>query len=562
METTKVKENGESPIIQQLEQFFSNLRSAESEGFSKRQSEEGYEVARAEAAKLLRVLNARADEVSSSEYGDIVEAAKSLLNSAVYHVICIDGRVNRVRMNGLGVHMSGAIKTPGGKSPDFYATRDPSQLTLDPQSATARMLFHALKNGDTTEVLDSHLSCAAQQRDEALAGHPIDDGGLREDVLLKKKMAAAIQRFAETSSSMHGGSDMQTIQTSFDPHSGFLYMGLETDDALHSSENGIDVNGVHKSGYSPEMIDGLVESGQIISTLDIVLREPDIAIAFKEQAFKLEWEKEYMHTAGKFWDAIGRLKIRVFDYFLERVQQIYPTDPPKLQEDCAMLLLTNAFSGYLDNKMYDSVLNEDEIRAIKEGKRNDYSKHKESVVAVSEGLPVPFDGIMNFNVSSVISTELPDHISLAQSIVRTVRGNMKDEEIANSGFNSRSEFVKAPVPSLVMEFVDTDEMDESVWEGIANANWRAIEKVWILGTDDDFKKAIESLVPVLESLTFGAVQAFLNSMIRLRANMTSIHLGKTRTQIEKHEVIAVPVLCDRSRRPRLVFNWLPQYKDS
>lgn len=559
METTKVKENGESPIIQQLEQFFRNLRSAESEGFSKRQTEEGYEVARAEAAKLLRVLNARADDVSTSEYRDIIEEAKSQFNSAVYHVICIDGRVNRVRMNGLGVHMSGAIKTPGGKSPDFYATRDPSQLTLDPQSATAKMLLRALRNGDTTEVLDSHISCAAQQRDEALAGHPIDDGGLREDVLLKKKMAAAIQRFAEISSSMHGGSDMQMVQTSFDPHSGFLYMGLETDNALHYSENGIVVNGVHKSGYSPEMIDDLVESGQIISTLDMVLHEPDIAIAFKEQAFKLEWEKDYKDTAGKFWDAIGKLKIQVFDYFLERVQQIYPTEPLKLQEDRAMLLLTNAFSGYLDNKMYDSVLNENEIRAIKEGKRNDYSKHKESVVAVSEGLPVPFDGIMNFNVSSVIATELPDHISLAQSIVRAVR---EKEEIANSRFNSRSEFVKAPVPSLVMEFVDTDEMDESVWEGITNANWRAIEKVWILGADDDFKKAIESLVPVLESLTFGAVQAFLNSMIRLRANMTSIHSGKTRTQIEKHEVIAVPVLCDRSRRPRLVFNWLPQYKDA
>src|SRR5690606_30084858 len=105
------------------------------------------------------------------------------------------------------------------------------------------------------------------------------------------------------------------IQTSFDPHSGFLYMGLETDEALrYVSENG--------GEYTEKVLQDLVRKGKVLSTLQLI-GDLQLDTVFLEHIFPLDWKAKYVESAGLFWKNISTFKESVLPAIEEKVKEVF-----------------------------------------------------------------------------------------------------------------------------------------------------------------------------------------------------------------------------------------------
>lgn len=507
----------------------------------RRRKEEDYKFLHDFFPRFLLDQNKRANEISSKTYQKAVDVVNSHLPSPVYWDLCIDGRVLTILMHGMSAP-DYSLRVPAGMLRDFVRDSE-GRLVLMHNSNFAMMLHKALKKQDEiVEVFDSHLNCNERRTSEEVKGlSSLPDDGLVSDVLYKKEMADALGVFIKED---YGKKKrVIPVQVSFDPSSGFMYMGLETDKALKQvmKDGSLPYSYVGEKGYTGDVLSNLVEKGIIFSTKRFA-NETEVVSLFKKHAFSLDWKSDYVESTVKFWDAISMMKDALIPLISKHLVKIYP-DLSKTDSEMkarAMLLLSNAFSGYLHTHHVEKIaLREDN------DKHYPYGIHEEEGIKISEGGFPPYE-IAMFSVYSGFARNLPARIELATGHVRS---NRKRDVYSIPDrarlYSLRDDFVGAPVPIVVQELVGED-LSEDTWDELSRIDWSDMPVLWNMLSDVDFLEYLEG-----KGISEGPLLLGINN---LRNTMGVLYSPERRTSnyIVEHHVVALPVIIDRFRKNRVV----------
>lgn len=501
----------------------------------------------------------RSAEIATPEYEATVEKANSLLPMSVFEVLCMDGRVKLVHTNGFTAGIGSAIRTPAGMLNEFI--RRDGTLVLDKNSNFSKQLFNKLDRYDNVaEVFDSHWTCAARIGEEAATGSHPDDKGLLRDVITKKEMIQATKKMLAKNPDAIRNKNIAFIQTTFNPFTGFMYMGLERDESIEfaknlkrqkADESGDDPREEEKyAEFTKEVLADLIGGGDIIST-GALIEEDVVKSAFDSAAFDVDWQHDYVNSAEKYWNAIEQLKGDLLGHLEEKVVSLYPDlgndddASKKEREERAMLLLTNAFNGYLHNNSHSETeyLQMDD-HEYEEKTVYPYGTHMEQGVKVSEGGHPPYD-IMMFVVYNKDLENLPGWVELASGIVRNNRSRsskpVKDPTRPN---RTPDQVERLPVPIIVQEIIRNEEKvkisDES-WQNFESIVWDDLPKDWDTMGQDDFTDYLVSK---------GIGDVLLRKGIeRTRRTMARLYEPQTKTAPHLKELFktAIPIICDEDR---------------
>lgn len=504
--------------------------------------------------------NRRAEEVQNERYLAAVDKAKHILPMPTFFVLCMDGRVKVIHTNGFSADTAGALRTPGGMLNEFV--REDGVLTLKPDSTYGNLLLIASKKSDfTAQDYDSHMFCAARGREEAATGNYPNDSGLFRDVLHKKEMAQAAKAFLKE----HGnGQNVIFIQSSFNPVTGFMYMGLETDDAISCAQNKAVEDSKAKgknpgkaaryAEYTKDVLGKLIKDEKIISTGQLI-SVPQVRTAFEKHRFPIDRQNHYVESAIQFWDGIESLAEELSPILKGEILKVYPhlaAEDERSQKELAereILILTNAFNTYLNNPNH----NEMEYLAMEdkqyeEEEHYEYGEHTEEGVKVSEGGHPPYD-IPMFVVYGGDLENLPFGIELSSQLVRGNRkaGRVKDR---SGQYSDLDEFAMAVVPVVIQEIIrgkdNNNPIDEETWQRLEDINWDDLPKDWDIMDGKQFgdyllRKGITNY------LLFQGIE-------NLRAKMARIYdpTQETSSHLKDLYKFALPIVCDQNRQTHTI----------
>lgn len=439
--------------------------------------------------------NRRAQEIASPEYEEVARFAESQLPMDTYEVLCMDGRVKLIHTNGFTAEIASSTRTAGGLFSGFEANNE-GVLELKPNSQFAKLLVKQLRKDRTkglAEILDSHWTCAKRIGEEGATGNiDTQDSGLYRDVLVKQQMCHAIRTFLEGNEEL-ADRNVALIQTTFNPVTGFMYMGLETPEALavaeqaameKAAEEGEDpMNAAKYSEFNKDVLKDLIQGRKIIST-GALIDEPAIRESFENHKFDINWQKRYVDSARQFWNNIASLKQELFPILIEKVLHIYPdlnngnSHSQEELEQRAMLLLTNAFNAFLHNETHDemeylSITDE----TYEEQGRYPYGIHNEVGVKISDGGHPLYDLTM-----FVVTPGEPESVETAAEIVRANRRNGRITHPIFENYNKKKNaFTKSPVPVVIQEIVrETGNVviPDDAWETLRKADWADMPANW------------------------------------------------------------------------------------
>lgn len=503
-----------------------------------RRRPENYPFARELFKTVLTERNKRAFEVATPEYWDAEALAESLHEEGTYYVLCMDGRVLPVLVFAATYGIGGAIRVPGGLLTEIQRGKD-GNMHLKEGSTYSGAIDRAYKEHDVIfQSYDSHIGCAARNAEEEATGrHPVDKG-LFSDVLNKREMADATREYVENK--YNGKKKLITIQTSFDPHNGFLYMGLETDHALQTADaitkekalkDGIDPKNI-RTEYTDDIISELLNSGKIIST-KLLAQDEKIKKLFENQEdFEMNWEEEYVATAGLFWGAISKMKEDALPLIKKRLLEIYPhleSDDKLAKKELnerALLLLVNSFSGYK--------LNKNEYK---------YGVHREEFIKVIEGGQPPYP-TSAFVLYSLDLQNLPSNIELAAGLIRGSR--KKDVVIDKTGnFHDPASFERAVVPIVVHEIARLD-LPEVEWKRLSKIKWNDMPEDWDKMSEEDFSQYLIS-----KNIIDARVIKHIDNLRKRMAVLYNPILDLGRHLVDGFK-IALPVVTSKDRVNRFV----------
>jgi hypothetical protein len=524
-----------SILFKQIDELVDSL-----EGYNKKlpnsRKKGNYDYLRHFFKDFIKENNARACEVSSEEYLKIQKFANNLFPTKTFWNLCIDGRVLGVYMHGASAGIGSSIKVPGGILREFVRGID-GKLKLKEDSDFAKYLQRAYTTYNlesVVEVFDSHLSCAARLNEEQLKGRDPKDAGLFFDISHKTQMAYAVKQFVEATY----GKDksVHAIQTSFDPHTGYMYMGLEAGEVFEYAAQ-------HGRAFSPEIIERFVREGKVISTEEIS-QDEKVRVLFEKHAFVLNWKTNYIASAKAFWKAIAAMKDDLSPDIAKRIKKVYPYlgSQNKSHSDeldtRILLLLTSAFSGFLNNMHpISKIVGED-----KNGHSYPYGEHDEECIRISEGGHPPYK-IPTFTVFSYEEANLPGSIELSASLIRKNRkeGRVVD---ASGNFSDASTFTEATLPIIVQEVV-RDELTADEWRELSKMDWTDLPVKWGLLTDDEFFQYLRN-----KGIGNFSVGIGINNLRKRMALLYYPYHSIASRLIEQYSV-ALPVIADKYK-----FNWI------
>lgn len=492
--------------------------------------------------RFLEDRNNRADEVSSPEYRKIVELAHQQFPHKPLWILCVDGRVMPVLAFGASANIGRSIRIPGGILREFVLSST-GELRLLAQSNFVQLLQRTLeksKSGTVAVIFDSHIGCAARNAEEIAIGKTPTDAGLLIDVLQKKHMGKATVRFVQQL--YQDRKHIVPIQTSFDPRTGFLYMGLETKKALEYVFN----NG---RAYTEDMLRTLVDKEYIISTEQLATNQ-EILTTFSKYDFLLAWKSEYLKSAKQFWQAINELRGSLLPLFMKKLQQVYSYTDQESKEglhERALLLLANTFSGYLQNRYCEDDASLDTVETSH--KKYGYGVHREEGVKISEGSHPPYK-ISMFSVSILEEKGLPTNIELA---VGLVRANRKETRILNDTkfFSDENTFTAAPVPIVMQELVSDDRLTETDWEEVCGIDWSDLAIIsWENMSDMEFNLYLEKKGKITLPIANGIMRLRKNMALLLDPEQIISH------HLVEHDEVILPVIADKQRRIRCVIPFI------
>lgn len=450
--------------------------------------------------------NRRAKEVGSREYKDIAEFARELLPMATFMLLCMDGRVKPIHTNGFSADVAKSIRTAGGMLDDDYETVDGEWILKENSNFGRLLLMNSYRNDYLAEVFDSHWTCVARTEEEEAAGNiPEHDKGLYRDIKVKKIMIDAAKKFL-TNQPDADQLNVSFIQTQFNPTTGFMYMGLETETALSYVEEtarrkaarlGVDPEEeVKYAEFNKGSIQYLINREMIISTgqivSDIKFRE-----AFSRHLFQIDWRSHYVDSARKFWTNVASLKEELIDDIKTKLLKIYPhlSENTKLTnkelEERAMLILTNSYNTFLHNKDHDEIeyLGMDDKEYEEQGKYP-YGIHNEEAVKISEGGQPPYD-IPLFVV-------YPGDLESMEKAAKLVRKNRREKRVADPfGYYKLypEGFARATIPVVMQVIIrdgDNIKVNDRDFEPLKNADWSDLPADWDSLSREEFDRYIES----------------------------------------------------------------------
>lgn len=513
--------------------------------------------------------NNRADGVSSPEYERIEDLAKNLLPLPTFWVLCMDGRVKQIHTNGATAGVGTSIRVPGGNLVEFVRSKN-GQMVLTEDTNFANLIDSAFEDEDIiAEVFDSHVGCAAREGEEGATGKKPGDKGLYSDVLHKKEMADATRHYVRDK--YNGDKRVVTVQTSFDPHSGFMYMGLESAPALYraqaEAQKNAQENSLSSHRVTPEFTDEILEAlsneNKIISTRHL-LHDETIQNIFEQYKFDIDWQNDYLNSAGNFWDAISHMKSAIEPILEPKIKHVFPhtrnNNPHHILEikERAMLLLTNAFNAYLHNPTHH--ISNGQSHSTEEHSHYRYGEHEEQGIKISEGGHPPYD-IAMFVINPGNLKTLAASVELASGIVRSNRdasvGTKPRITDWSGNYNSPAEFRMAPVPVVVQEIVRDQRLTEDDWEKLEKIDWSElidpeteIAERWNTMSDAEFLSYLNDK----ELLSLPLVQGIMELRKKLAVlydpnQPTSAHL------IDQYKT-ALPIISDKSRRTRAIIPFI------
>ena len=470
--------------------------------------------------------NSRAYEVTSSRYKIVVKLANEQFPVPTSWVLCMDGRVLPVLISGASANIGDSMRMPGGNLREFVRGEH-GEFKLLPKSTFATLLgnaFRRTKGNTIAEVFDSHVGCAAVKVEEENRGRSPKDGGLLHDIQHKREMAQATVTFVKAK--FGDKKKIIVIQTSFNPHNGYMYMGLETEAAMQYAKQYYEKtegkqSTIHNRGaYTQEVLLTLIDKENIISTSHLA-SDPQVQGVLKKYAFIPNWQSEYTQTAAKYWEAIKQMKGKLLPIIEKKLRTIYPDVPDEEIKTRALLVLTNTFSGYLHNQ-------------------HDYplGQHEEEMIAVAEAGYTPY-ALSSFLVSPYDEMNLAANILLASSLVRRNRIDQRVKDRSKS-FTDPTLFSEAPVPMIIQEII-RDDLTEEEWEDLVTIDWSDMPANWDQLSDVEFLLYLQpkGKIPIAAAMAINR----LRKRIALLFHPDQV----TSAYLLAHHKIALPKIVSRGR---------------
>ncbi len=492
--------------------------------------------------------NKRADEIEDQRYVDFIKWAESLFPYKVYGVACIDGRVLPVLLGGFVAQFGGFLRIPAGELKEFVDNQQGDEIAeLRPYSNFHERLIDAFKDKKRiSQVFDSHIECAARNKEEkAKSKSDIDlpDHGLLQDVKRKKRIARGMKKFVNEH---FQGKEILPIQQSFNIENGFMYMGLETDEAL--------AVGNISEKKKKKTLSQLVKNNKIISTEELTKQ---LGKVFQSVKLEPNWENDYVKTAINFWKNVAILKKNkgVTKVIRDKLMQIYPelkdnTRADELEQRM-MILLTNSYNAYHLNRI---------------GYK--YSKHREECVVVSELGYSPFD-IHSFSVHILDEENIDEWVELAHSLVLKNRKTMDKvvkhdktrmmPRIPNrytdiTGLN----YENAPVPVAVQHMVRLENkaerkkfftlLRELDLNRLTDNQWLDIE------SDSDFETYLKTISIDLSKPKYFRVR---QELVKLRKYVRALYLDpEIGLLLKNNQMIILPMVIDQFRKTQAIIPYV------
>lgn len=421
--------------------------------------------------------NNRAKDILSEEVLESLQIEQKLLPCGLPRtMLCVDGRVLVKLVASLH---GGAIRTPAADNAEFLPHAEEDDLFLS-EGELARALRESFSEGDTvTWVLDSHLHCAARKvlSTEVRGETPLDDG-LFDDVTRKRKMAEALRKFVQKN--IESQKRLVLIHTSFDPHSGYLFMGLEKDDIINDSR-------VLREGFTEKVLSCLVDEGKILSTERWSCDGGILFDAFVEHAFDFDYEITYRTSTLLFWRNLEEISKGALSLVKQEIVQVFPElrdDSGALQER-AILLLANAFTAFLLNRCAEYP----------------YSKHDESVIVVTSGDRGPYDRLRSFSVDPY-NPNLSFVIKFVEGLIRNNRlagrsSEMELKAVEEFFGDDLTEYVRSAVPVIFFQKLEKECSPEMV-RVLEDIDWSdTVCLPWMDMSSQEFRAYLEKKVPTL-----------------------------------------------------------------
>jgi hypothetical protein len=458
------------------------------------------------AANFIYSRDKRVDDLVS---GPVVEAIR--IKTALFPygvpklIICLDGRVLGKLMAGLH---GNAMRVPAGDSKDYVPRKRDGKLMLV-KGELSQIVDRALRDTDLmVEDFDSHLGCAARDlEEEDRYFRKFPDNGLRFDVMRKSAQAAALVGYVQNK---YGGKKrIIPIQTSFEPTTGFCYMGLELC---------VEDPRVIKDGFSkpvedkdlteraklPDVLGQLVSEGKILYTKHLMDTFQDGAIrkAFERYKFPLNYETNYQADTLRFWKSIASMKSEVLPVVEKAVAGLFGDKIPDSKEvtERALLLLANAFGAFLHNQ----------------NEKYPYAEHDESVIVGTYSEKGPFDRARSFSINPD-NANFSAYVKLARDLIRknrqASRMSQLEKQMVSELFKSRDEYINVPI--LLVQFERVKEVLRDI-QDVQKADWSDLPRVpWMTMTDREFTKYLESKVRDITTITATAINKLRQRAINL-----------------------------------------------
>jgi hypothetical protein len=452
-------------------------------------------------AQFIYSRNVRIQDISSAEVVEAVELKKQLFPYGIPKLmICVDGRVLSKLFAGL---QGNALRTPGGDSSEFKPRKNGEGIFLSTDSILAQILFRALRAHDhevLVQVLDSHVGCKARgDEEENREGHMLADKGRYRDVVRKKNIGTELVTLAQQQEEFKGKKNVVIIQTSFDPHSGYLVMGLEKEACLEFPL-------AQQEGYTEEVVRQLTAQGLVVNAEDLVENSVDTRIKdiFERHKFVIDYEKDYRNSTLTFWKTIAALQEQVLPLINEKMMRVFDyLQQPHYEKELnqrSLLLLANAFNAYLHhhNRAYP------------------YKDHDESVIVVTYSEKGPYDRARSFSVDPD-NPNLSGIIEFTANLIRDNRRNGRMSETERPAveklFPERQEYVGKPIPLFLFERIfefsqDIERIRTTDWSDIAVLDWMTM-------TDKEFFDYLESKIKDITMVAAQAINTLRQRAIKL-----------------------------------------------
>jgi hypothetical protein len=418
--------------------------------------------------------NDRANDLLSKESLGAVEIEQELFSCGLpMTMLCVDGRVLAKLVASLH---GGAIRTPAADNAEFLPGVDGSTLFLS-KGKLSEMLHKVFSERDTvTLVLDSHLYCAARKQasTEVRGSTPLDDG-LFDDVTRKRRMAEAIRKFIKKA--FDSRKRIVLVHTSFDPHSGYLFMGLEKEDVMNDER-------VLQEGFTENVLSSLVQEGKIISTEHWSREGGMLFEMFSKYIFDLDYEMAYRTSTLQFWKNIREVSVEALPLIEKELSRVFSVshESSDVFRERAVFLLANAYTAFLLNHR----------------EKYPYGEHDESVAVVTSGDRGPYNRLRSFSIDPY-NPNLSFVIRFVEGLIRNNRASGRASEIereATQKFfgDDKESYVRSAVPVFFFRKLE-QELSSDMRKKIEDANWSGIASLsWMDMTRDEFCGYLREIV--------------------------------------------------------------------